>query len=194
MKVAALALRKSENIRPSIVTSSPPTSKLEAKIKQIWASPEAASSFPCSVGQAGSTLNGNDLSKFDESLGRSVEEILAEGECYEIPLLVEAIKMMRPHERFRMAKLTGRFKTGRAYFACYAQLVWERETTRQWRAVEANESCLFQGRRKLEGTEDGDDEFVLKAHEAMVSWIEAQAWEGGYLGRRSWSQSEKRQT
>lgn len=182
MKVEALALRESENICPLIVTSSPSTSKVEATIKQIWASPEAASSLPCSVGQAGSTLNRNDLNTFDESLGRSVEEILAEGERYEIPLLVEAIKMMRPHERFRMAKLTGRFETGRAYFACYAQLVWEREATRQWSAVEANESCLFQGRRKLEGTEDGDDEFVLKAHEAMVRWIEAQVWEGGILG------------
>lgn len=149
------------------------TRRMDSNIKKIWASPPSTPPSPSSVIKTCPAIAGEDLSTLDQSLGLSVEEIFAQGPDVELPAFVEAVQVMRPHERFTMAKLTGLFRAGVSYYPCPVSnpdFWWLARSQGGAYAEKATET----ERQREADKEDEDDKFFVDANAAMVEWVLSQ--------------------
>lgn len=161
---------------PLIFESSKFTQTVDATIKKIWASPESAPTSPCSVSRLEPTLDAEELSSFDESLGQSMDDIFWKGVEDDIPSFIEAVQLMRPHERFRMSRLTGRFNAGQPYFVCSSGNAEERARSYPSSGFQRykDDNCPSQYHLDMNVFDDEEAELFVEAHHAMLEWIDIQ--------------------
>lgn len=167
---------------PLIFESSKFTQTVDATIKKIWALPESEPTSPCSVSRLGPTLDAEELSSFDESCSfdetfqQSLDNTLWTGVEDDIPSFIEAVQLMRPHERFRMSRLTGRFNAGQPYFVCSPSNAEERAPSYPSSGFQEykDDICPSQYHLDMNVFDDGEAELFVEAYEAMLEWIDTQ--------------------
>lgn len=141
--------------------------KMDSHIKKIWASPPSAPPSPSSVMIISSEDDAEELRTLDEALGLSI----VEGPDVEAPGFIEAVQLMRPHERFTMAKLTGTFRTGVAYYPCpeaaSSSNIWDKARNGMNRQ---EKTTLTKDQPNI--IEDMEVELFLRvAHLIMSKWV-----------------------
>lgn len=141
--------------------------EMDSHIKKIWASPPSAPPSPSSVMILTSADDAEDSKTLDEALGLSS----VEGPDVDAPGFIEAVQLMRPHERFIMAKLTGTIGTGIAYYPCPKAKsnanIWDR---RRFGMNRQETTTLTEDKPNI--MEDTEDELFLRsAHLTMLEWV-----------------------
>lgn len=148
---------------------------VDANIKAIWALPESVPSSPRSAVDSGPSLGAENLRSFDESLCESMEEIFWHEFEFDVRSFAEAVEVMRPHERFRMARLTGLSKAGQNYFTWPPRLgEWNGQCafcrSGHWKC----QNHYIQPSVDMNQLDEIGDEWLIDARDILIRWLDDQ--------------------